>query len=79
MDEEGPDGMHVAYVRAEDGDSLKNGQTNIRLLGERETFELTDGILTTRKKLDREQTSQYKLEIEACDNARKPKYVQPYL
>lgn len=65
--------MHVAYVRAEDIDSFKNGQTHIRLLGERETFELTDGILTTRKKLDREETSQYKLEIEACDSAKKRK------
>ena len=68
--------MHVAYVRAEDLDSLRNGQTRIRLLDQTDTFELKDGILTTKKKLDRERVDQYKLQIEACDNASKKKYAE---
>ena len=73
VEEEGPIGTHVAYVRAEDLDSLKNGQTNIRLLENKNVFQLADGILTTKIKLDREQTSEYQIVIEACDNGRKQK------
>ena len=71
--EEGPVGSHVAYVTAEDIDSGKNGETRIRLVSHRDIFELKDGILQTKKKLDREEVSQYKLELEACDSGKSQK------